>query len=303
MKRLLLLGGSGYIGRAIARRVGASQCIVTHCQKPYGNSLRFRAEYDSFPELLRRCGPIDTVLILFGITKPDACYFNPQRAYAVNVAATRNIMRHCADRRIPFVFFSTELVFDGLAGPYDEQTAPTPKTVYGKHKAQIETYCLTHHPEALVIRLGRVVGSAPHDGTLLTQMCSSLMRGERLYCAPDQTFSPIHVNDLAEAVVHLLQTDARGLVNVAGPDGTSRYAMATTLARKLAEQGSTACAAVHRKHLHEFATPEPRPPDVTLRIHRLQQCTGFSPRGIDQIISAVARECHQHAIQDHFATA
>lgn len=285
--RLLLLGGSGLVGRAIARSPGAHRCVSTHDRHPVTGSIAFNAVKNDLRHLLTQQGDFDAALVLFGITKPDVCFADPNRAAAVNVDGVKRVIEVCAERGIRVVYFSTELVFDGLLGPYDENSVPNPRTVYGRHKAELEAYCLSHHPSSLVVRLARVVGLRLGDGTFLTQLAEDLLAGRPVVCAEDSVFSPVLAEDIAEAVLRLMQTGANGRVNVAGAQFETRCAMVAKMIAGLQAAGLQIRSKLCKKRLSDLNTIEPRPPNVALSIDRLRALTGFTPRGVDEIVAAI----------------
>src|SRR3989442_15591268 len=79
------------------------------------------------PELIIHCA---------ALTKTPACQQNPALARVLNVEATEVLAELAAD--IPFIFFSTDLVFDGRKGNYVETDAVNPLNVYAETKAEAE---------------------------------------------------------------------------------------------------------------------------------------------------------------------
>jgi dTDP-4-dehydrorhamnose reductase len=76
-----------------------------------------------------------------------------------NALGAEVLARACADLGIPFVTFSSDLVFDGRLGrPYVESDAVNPTSVYGESKAEAERRVLAAHDKALVIRTSAFFG-------------------------------------------------------------------------------------------------------------------------------------------------
>lgn len=275
------------MGRAIANSPGVRRCVSTHVRHPVPGSIAFDSVNDDLRDLLAQQGDFDAVLILFGVTKPDECFANPRRAAEVNIDGVKRIIQVCAEQGLRMVYFSTELVFDGLRGPYDEDSIPNPQTVYGRHKAEIEAYCLAQHPSTLVVRLARVVGLRLGDGTFLTQLADDLLAGRPVICAEDSIFAPVLSEDIAEAVLRLLHVGASGRVNVAGAQFATRCAMAASMITALQNAGCQIQSKLCKKRLANLNTLEPRPLNIALSIHRLRALTGFTPRGVDEIVAEI----------------
>jgi dTDP-4-dehydrorhamnose reductase len=117
----------------------------------------------------------------------------------------------CRRRGIPFVTFSSDLVFDGRAGrPYTEEDEPHPLNVYGESKAEAERRVLDLLPDALVIRTSAFFG--PWDGAnFLSALLRALDAGEDFVAPADTTVSPTYVPHLVNAALDLLIDGERGL--------------------------------------------------------------------------------------------
>src|SRR5437867_1188785 len=86
---------------------------------------------DSFKEVRPQL-----IIYCAALSRSPACQENPSLARKVNVEATTRLVELAAD--IPFIFFSSDLVFDGLQGNYDESAQPNPLSVYAETKIAAE---------------------------------------------------------------------------------------------------------------------------------------------------------------------
>ena len=73
-----------------------------------------------------------------GFTWVDGCERDPARARAANLEQPLNLARAAAEVGARFVYFSTDYVFDGLAGPYAEDGPDRPLSAYGRAKREAE---------------------------------------------------------------------------------------------------------------------------------------------------------------------
>jgi dTDP-4-dehydrorhamnose reductase len=92
------------------------------------------------PQLVIHCAAVSTIA---------AAQSNPDLARRVNVDATALLAGLAAD--IPFVFFSSDLVFDGRKGNYAEADAVNPLHLYGETKTAAEQIIL-RNPRHTVVR-------------------------------------------------------------------------------------------------------------------------------------------------------
>ena len=218
---LLITGATGTLGRAFAR-------ICEH--RGIAHRLTTRAELDiadpvSVHRMLTKVRPwavINTagfVRVADAENERDACFRE-------NSFGPEQLALGCAAAGIPLVTFSSDLVFDGLAGrPYTEGDEANPTSVYGASKQDAERRVLAAHPEALVIRTSAFFG--PWDQhNFVWHALSTLGRGDSFHASADAVVSPTYVPDLVHATLDLLVDGERGLWHVANAGETSWHGFA-----------------------------------------------------------------------------
>jgi dTDP-4-dehydrorhamnose reductase len=120
----------------------------------------------------------------------------------------------CAERGIPIVHFSSDLVFDGSSpDAYLESHRVSPLNVYGKSKATSEEKVLIVNPRALIVRTSSFFG--PWDEyNFVIRTLRHLARKNEVITASDTKMSPTYVPDLAHATLDLLLDGERGIVHL-----------------------------------------------------------------------------------------
>jgi len=178
---------------------------------------------------------ITTVYCAAAATNVDKCESDHAWAEAANHLGPLALAR--AATHIPFVFFSTDYVFDGTAenpGPYTEDATTNPLSVYGRTKLEGEQSILTAHPSALVLRTTTVYGPDPQGKNYLYTLSRVLKEGKTMLAPKDQLATPTYNADLAAAAIALIERKQSGLFHVAGPDFLSRYDFAVAACEILA---------------------------------------------------------------------
>lgn len=128
------------------------------------------------------------------------------------------------------VFVSTDVVFGGGDEPYDEDASPCPVTPYGAAKAAAETVVRAVDPSAVIARTSLIIGS---DGASSTErFVHALAAGEPGALYTGNIRCPVHVTDLASALLELLESDLRGPAHVAGPDAVNRLELGRLIAAR-----------------------------------------------------------------------
>ncbi|MFZ3491823.1 SDR family oxidoreductase [Streptomyces sp. 5.8] len=126
---------------------------------------------------------------------------------------------------------SSDAVFSGAAAvPYDESRLPDPITPYGAAKAAAETGVLLVHPNAVVARTSLIIGDgqSEHERTV-----HGLVAGTREgVLFTDDVRCPVHVSDLAAALLELATADTTGIHHLGGAEAVSRHDLGVLIARR-----------------------------------------------------------------------
>jgi dTDP-4-dehydrorhamnose reductase len=164
------------------------------------------------------------------LTFVDYCEDHPDEARRVNRDAPAALAEAAASIGAGFVFYSSDYIFDGRAGPYAEEDAPSPLSVYGRSKLQGERAVLRASSRSLVVRTTGVYGPEPQEKNFVYQLLRRLGASEPIAVPRDQLSTPTYNRDLAAASVALAEGEARGIYHVAGPEALNRHAFAVLAA-------------------------------------------------------------------------
>ncbi len=233
--RLLIVGASGQLGGhllALARAAGHA-AVGTYATVPQPGLARLALEEGAALEAAVVDTRPDAVVLCAGWTWVDANEDDPARSYRVNRDQPLALARAAAAAGAAFAFFSTDYVFDGAAGPYDEDAAPRPISVYGRAKLEAEEglrALASGGARVLVLRTTTVFGPEAQGKNFAYQALRRLTAGERLVVPDDQLSTPSYGPDVAAATLALLERREAGTWNLAGPDLLDRAAFARLLA-------------------------------------------------------------------------
>ena len=233
--RTIVIGASGQVGQQLARTLRAPLCTARESSEEgwIALDLALGAELRRpLTELLQKEG-IKAVFCAGGATNVEACESEPDLTFRTNVEGPQAAAIAARTCGAAFVYFSTEYVFDGRAGPYSEGDQPNPKSVYGKSKWAGEQAVREAHSDALIIRTTVVYGPDRREKNFLYSLIRTLESGREFRVASDQYSTPTYNLDLAEAVVALLDHGAKGVFNVVGPSVISRLEFSQIFAAAL----------------------------------------------------------------------
>jgi dTDP-4-dehydrorhamnose reductase len=226
-KPLLIAGARGRLGQAIAR-------ICEARALPY--RLLSREEMDianpaSVAAMLDRDEPW-AVINAAGFSRVESAETDRDHCFRNNVLGPVVLAEQCAAVGIPFVTFSSDLVFDGTRRTFYREGDPTrPLSVYGETKAEAERRVLHAHRDAFVVRTSAFFG--PWDErNFLAQALHSLAAGGTFGAASDSVISPTYLPDLAHATLDLLLDGATGIWHLANQGETTWANFARDAARR-----------------------------------------------------------------------
>jgi len=179
--------------------------------------------------LIKQLKP-DLIIHCAALTNIDYCEEHPEEAERINVGGTKNLFEASQKAGSYFIHISTDAVFDGEKGNYIETETTNPLNVYAKTKLDAEKYILKTGGNSAVIRTNIYGWNRQNKESLAEWMLHKLERQEKLPAIKDVYFSPILVNNLAEALLELYQIRYRGLINLAGSESCSKLDFAYKIA-------------------------------------------------------------------------
>lgn len=219
----LVVGATGQVGSRLAAALTASGAPVVRT----GHSTAADIQLDlgdacAVADVLDAVRP-HTVWLAGAYTYVDGCEADPEASRRVNVAGPTLVAAWVRDHGARLVFFSTDYIFDGAAGPYAEDADPHPLSVYGRDKRSVEALLAAELPDqALVVRTTWVYGWAVRGRGFIERLTQNLTAGQPVRLPHDQWGNPTSAENLADATRRLWAAGATGVWHVAGPDYVTR---------------------------------------------------------------------------------
>jgi len=261
MKRVLVTGGKGMLGTAIAERFPSEEAELLLLDLPEFDVTDGEAVRDQVrawrPDLAVHCA---------AMTDVDGCETDPEAARRVNEVGTEIVAAQCAAHGCPLIHISTDFVFDGeKATPYVEDDPPRPISVYGRSKLRAEGHVRRLVGNHYIVRTAWTFAPWGHN-FVLSILRLARDRGE-LAVVDDQVGSPTYAPDLADGLWRLSRTPAFGTYHMTNSGIVSRY----RFAREALARAGMADVPVRAIKSAELNQPAARPAFSALASDRLSQ--------------------------------
>lgn len=151
--------------------------------------------------------------------------------WKVNVTGAENLAYASRIVNSHLIHISTDYVFDGANGPYSEDSKPNPLGFYGRSKLASENAVKSNGIDYTIVRTmvlyGTGVNTRPNFATWLID---KLAKGDRLAIVDDQFGHPTLADDLAKAILKIVELKKSGLYHIAGSEYIDRYHFALKVA-------------------------------------------------------------------------
>jgi dTDP-4-dehydrorhamnose reductase len=231
-RRLLVIGASGELGQQV---VGAARGWETHAtylsgRRPIADEVWHQVDITdrrAVTDLVTELRP--QVVIHTALSDRDRAKFpSPADFQGAIVDGGRYVAEAAAEVGARCVVLSTDLVFDGKRGNYTEDDPTHPIMPYGQAKADMERVLLGLGSDLAIVRTSLILTLEPM-GKHIRWIVDALRQGKRRDLFTDELRCPIWSDELASALLELAELDHQGLLHVAGPEITHRYALGMAL--------------------------------------------------------------------------
>ncbi len=240
MKRVLLCGSNGLLGQQLALVLSARadlEVLNTGRQRSFvfdhhlfdytQLDLTHRSDVRS---LISSFQP-DVVINAVAAVDVDWCELHHDEAWQANAATAEHLAEACRKVDAHLIHYSTDYVFDGRQGPYDETARPSPVNYYGKTKLAAENALLAAGVRSSILRVSLLFGTGTGvKGNFGLKTVKLLREGSIVRATNDIGTNPTHVADAASAAVLCFERGTTGTYHISGATFATRYEFARTLA-------------------------------------------------------------------------
>jgi dTDP-4-dehydrorhamnose reductase len=297
MKKILITGSNGLLGQKLVALLVNKPDIELIATAKGQNRASILEGYDyasmditSENEVLEVIGTYrpDVIIHTAAMTNVDQCETERDLCWQMNVKAVEYLVKACEPIDCFLVHLSTDFIFDGEAGPYDENATAHPISYYGDSKWAAERLLLDSKIRWAIARTVLVYGIV-HDMSrtnIILWVKKSLEEGKNIKVVTDQFRTPTLAEDLAMGCWLIAEKEAKGIYNISGKDLLTPYDMAI----KTADFFKLDKSLISMADSSTFSQPAKRPPKTGFIIDKAISLLGYQPRSFEQGIEIVAHQ-------------
>ena len=283
-KTLLLLGGTGLLGKALIdtcpRDVEIHATHVRDLPATVSDTRFTRLDVTDREGVLRlfeRSQP-DTVVHLAGIGSVDFAEKDQHESWTINVGGTRHVIDACHQFGVRLIYLSSNAVFDGACPPYDEDAVRRPVNYYGQLKVEAEDAVRSSGLDHAVVRAILMYGwHYPQARENPVTMWIRLLEDRKpVHAVNDRYWQPLYVEDCTRLIWRILEKKKAGVYNISGPERLSLFEFALHTARVFGLES----ARIEGVPSSFFTTIAPRPVDTSFRSDKIRTECGLQPLGV-----------------------
>lgn len=298
MKRILITGSNGLLGQKLAELLlpntsvellatsrGENKLATIYPTLPFASlDVANKAQVEEVVSRFRPTHIIHTA----AMTNVDQCETDREGAMRLNRDAVQYLVDACEKYRVHLLHLSTDFVFDGEDGPYNEEAKANPISFYGETKRLAEEIVKNAACKWTILRTVLVYGVVHDYGrtNIVLWVRDSLRAGKVIKVVNDQFRTPTLAEDLAMGCWLAAQQDAEGIYHISGKEMMTPYDMALLVADFFALDKSL----IDKADAATFTQPAKRPPRTGFIISKAETELGFRPRSFLEGIRLVAEQ-------------
>ncbi len=222
------------------------------------------------------------------MTNVDTCESDLEGCESLNVKAVEYIVEACEKQGSFLCHLSTDFIFDGADGPYDEEATPNPISIYGESKLKAEKIIQASSIRWAIARTVLVFGIVPDMSrtNIILWVKKSLEEGKQINVVTDQFRTPTLAEDLAMGCWLIAQKEAEGIFNISGEELLTPYEMAI----QTAEYFHLPKELIKPADSSTFTQPAKRPPRTGFILDKAKRVLGYQPRSFNEGIALLAKQ-------------
>lgn len=296
-KKILITGSNGLLGQKLVKLLASKPEVSVIATAKGTNRLSFSEGYEYLemditnPEnvayIVKMTMP-DVIIHTAAMTNVDQCEAEKEACWMLNVDAVATLVKICEIHQIFLCHLSTDFVFDGENGPYQEEDVPNPISYYGQSKWKAEQLVQRAKTPWAIVRTVLVYGIADDmsRSNIILWVRDSLQSGKPIKVVTDQLRTPTLAEDLAIGCWLVAAKEATGIFHISGKDFLSPYEMAI----KTADYFQLDKSLISEANASNFTQAAKRPPRTGFILDKARKLLDYNPVSFDEGIAVLEKQ-------------
>jgi dTDP-4-dehydrorhamnose reductase len=291
--RILVVGANGLLGQHLIAFYGAKENVeLLGCSiedKPnFDNVSYVRCDItlrEEVKKVIFNFYP-DVIINAAAFTNVDLSEKDRETAWKINVKGVEYLAEACRTIDAKIIHISTDYIFNGLNGPYDENAKADPLGYYGRTKLASENTLKIGAVIYSVIRTNVLYGFANSRPHFVRWVINNLTENKRIRVVYDQFNNPTFVEDIVCAINKMIELDKYGLYNIGGKDFLNRYEFAVIIA----DYFNLSKELIIPITTDELKQPAKRPLKSGLITIKAETELGYKPHSIIEALAVIKKQ-------------
>jgi len=292
--RILITGSNGMLGLRAVQFYSSKENIELLATSVENKSLIDSVEYissdikdrDSIKKVIHDYCP-DFIVHTAAFTNVDLSEKLREDAWKINVKGVEYIAEAARAIDAHIIHISTDYIFDGKNGPYDENAIPDPVGYYGRTKLASENTLRISGTFFTILRTNVLYGIAPNSRPdFVRWVINSLRNNETIRIVKDQINNPTFIDDLVQGINKIIEFRKTGVYNIGGKEFLSRY----DFTLRIADFFNLSKKLISPITTDELKQPARRPLKSGLLILKAETELGYKPHTITESLAAMKKE-------------
>ena len=297
MKKVLVTGSNGLLGQKLVYKLKERKDVQLIATARGQNRLIDQSGYEyrtldisdqkNVDEVIDAVKP-DFIIHGAAMTQVDDCELHQDACYKLNVEAVKYIVAASERNNCHLIHISTDFIFNGEDGPYDEEGEPDPLSYYGLSKLKGEKIVQASSLKWAILRTVLVYGIVDNmsRSNIVLWAKGALEKGEPINVVDDQFRSPTLAEDLADGCILAIEKEATGIYNISGKD---QYSI-IDLVRTVADYYSLDKSLINPVSSKTLNQPAKRPPVTGFILDKARRDLGYDPHSFVEGIALMEQQ-------------
>src|ERR1035437_4876005 len=292
-KRILVIGVNGMLGQRIIHFFSTRENIQllgsSFEPAPSFNNVDYKScditVREAIKDIILDFYP-DYIINTAAFTNVDLCETERETAWKINVKGVEYLAEASRVIDAHLIHISTDYVFDGTKGPYDERAKPNPLGYYGRTKLASENVLKISGTYYTILRTNVLYGMADNRQDFVRWIVNSMKKGTPIRIVTDQVNNPTFIDDLVQAINKALEYKKYGIYNIGGREFISRY----DFTLRIADYFNLDKSLITPITTEELNQPAKRPLHSGLITIKAESELEFKPHSINETLAIIKKD-------------